>query len=225
MNTLLGMHSFSVEIAAYITLFLFFWGALFGAIKNGLTRNATWQGLACATLIIASLWMARTNVIPGFSLHVLGSCALVIMFGWRGAILGGVSALFIAAGTETAPHWAGLALDGITSVVIPASAAWLIKEGASKFLSNHLFVRIFAVAFFGAGLSAASSCLAGACMLTASGVYEWGSLDAAFGAGFMMAFVEGWTTCAIITILTIWWPESMRHWNCPQIEEIMGRRI
>lgn len=58
-----------------------------------LSLNGLWPLFGGACLLLVALWWMRINAHAGLELHLLGLSSMVLLFGWRLALVGGWIAL------------------------------------------------------------------------------------------------------------------------------------
>jgi len=159
-----------------------------------------------ASVAILVLWLIRTGIKPGLSFHLVGATALTLMFRPAFALLALalVTAALAVWDGELMAFPANLLITG----VVPVTVSWLVFRLVDRWLPNHLFVYIFANAFFGAALAICAVGLASTGLAAVLGVYTLDYLLREYLPYYLlMAWSEAFVTGMIVTLLVVYRPQ------------------
>jgi len=181
-----------------------------GAVRSAPHRLHLVAGAAVA---LALLWSVRAGVDPGLGLHVLGITAVVLLLGWRLAMLAAAlaSLALVLVGDMpwvTAP--AGWLLSAAVPGAVAAATAWI----ARFHLPRNPFVFIFVCAFFASGLALLLTWLLSAALLSWSGQASPSGADSSLLAFLpLVLFPEGFINGAIMSMLIVYRPDWVRLYD------------
>ena len=166
-----------------------------------------------AALGLALLWSIHASIDPGIAVHVLGVPAVVLLLGWRLAML------------ATALAEVALLASGVTSIWL-APAGWLLSAAlpggvtvavawtARFYLPRNPFIFMFICAFFGAALALLATWLAGATLL------YWSGQPSPSGAGSsllgflpLVLFPEAFINGVVVSMLIVYRPDWVRLYD------------
>jgi uncharacterized membrane protein len=178
--------------------------------------RAPWQRLADSTQLnvflgtvvsLVVLWSIHTGVRPGLSFHLLGATACTLMFGPRFALIA-MTLVMIGAAASGSLHWWSLPLNLLIMGAVPVGVSAAILFAVERWLPAHLFVYIFAVAFFGAAAAMLATGVVATLLLVAGGVYPFEYLQTEYLPWFiLLAWAEAFTTGAAITLMVVYRPQ------------------
>lgn len=162
---------------------------------------------------VTGLWSMSVGVRPGLELHMLGTTLLTLVFGWRLAILGATLAL-LGVTTLGLYEWQAVGLNGLLLAVLPVTLAFWLGRTVYQWLPRHLFIYVFAVAFFGSMGVIAAVVLLSAALFLLLGAYTAPELLRDYVAMLpLIAFPEGFVTGMIMTLLVVYRPDWVRTFN------------
>jgi uncharacterized membrane protein len=169
--------------------------------------------LCGAAVALALLWSVHARVDPGIAVHVLGIPAVVLLLGWRLAMVAAALAELALLGIGRAAP--SLAPAGwLISAALPGAMIAAIAWTARFYLPRNPFVFIFAGAFFGAAIALLSAWLAGATLLA------WSGQPSPSGAGApliaflpLVMFPEAFVNGAVVATLIVYRPEWVRLYD------------
>jgi uncharacterized membrane protein len=153
--------------------------------------------------VLPLLWLGAVDVGDGARVHLLGLTAVVLIFGWELALVLGYLSAFVLLLTGA---WTGQILiqELLLTILLPVAVTRALLLAADALQRTNLFVYLLGVGFLGGTLSMLVSLLAGSLLL------GW-SLDHAMA--LLFAFPEGFIAGAIVTALTIFYPQIMRTYD------------
>lgn len=176
--------------------------------------------VAGAALALALLWSVRADVDPGVGLHVLGITAVVLLLGWRLAMVAAALAslsLVVMGDTPSVTAPAGWLLSAAAPGALAAAIAWLTRFH----LPRNPFVFIFGCAFFGSGLALVLTWLLSAALLSWSGQASPSGVDSSLLAFLpLVVFPEGFINGAVVSMLIVYRPDWVRLYD----EQFYSRR-
>ena len=166
-----------------------------------------------ACLLLAGLWWMKAGAHAGLELHLLGLTAMVLLFGWRLALIGGAIALAILAGGGLY-DWAALGVNGLVGLVFPVLLADRLHGLIYRWLPKHYFIYLMVSAHFSSMLVIAAVMLAGGALVLLLGVHPWSRVGSDYLLFLPMIMLpEGFLNGAILTMLTILRPEWVRSFD------------
>lgn len=138
---------------------------------------------------------------------------MVLLFGWRLALVGG----FIALGILTvvgAYDWAATGVNGLIGIVLPVLLANRLHGLIYHWLPKHFFVYLMVSAHFSSMLVIAAVIVTGGALLLALGAQPWSRVGNDYLLFLPMIMLpEGFLNGAILTMLTILKPEWVRSFD------------
>jgi len=178
-------------------------------------RRAPWRRLShpaqlnvwLGTVVVLSvLWSIRTGVLPGLGFHLLGTTAANLLFGPPLAIAAMVLVVASQVGTGAITLQA-FSLNALVMAVYPVCISYAILRFTERRLPPHLFIYIFAAAFFGAGFTMVATGLLAAGLLSVAHVYPFEYLWTEYLPWFvLMAWAEAFSTGAAVTLMVVYRP-------------------
>jgi len=166
-----------------------------------------WLG-ACVGLM--AIWSIKTGIKPGLNFHLLGATAFALMFGPQLAIVG-VAVVLAAITLDGMSGWESFSLNALFMGVLPVLVSYGLYRIVDSKLPNHLFIYIFANAFFGAALAMAATGIGTTLLLDLAGIYPATYLYREYLPYFILiGWSEAISTGMAMTILVIYRP----NWVC-----------
>ena len=166
-----------------------------------------------ACLLLTGLWLLQAGAHAGLEFHLLGLTSMVLLFGWRLALVGG----FIALGILTvvgAYDWAATGVNGLIGIVLPVLLANRLHGLIYHWLPKHFFVYLMVSAHFSSMLVIAAVIVTGGALLLALGAQPWSRVGNDYLLFLPMIMLpEGFLNGAILTMLTILRPEWVRSFD------------
>ena len=188
------------------------WNAI-GAPWRLLHRNALEPVFAGAVAILVGLWWMKAESHTGLGLHFLGVTAMVLVFGWRLALVGTAAAL-VALTTLGRYDWMSLGVNGLITVVLPVLLANRLHAVVYRLFPKHYFVYVIVSAHFSSMIVIAAAILASAALLWSLGVYPLSTLGRDYLVFLPIAMLpEGFLNGAVLSALTAWKPEWVRTFD------------
>jgi uncharacterized membrane protein len=166
-----------------------------------------------ATVLLLVMWSMRAGLSPGLSIHFLGVTALTLVLGWDLAIL---SATLVLLGVTLIgkESWEGLAVNGLSLVVIPVFLSYVIHLFVDKKLPKNFFIYLFLCAFAGSAIAIAASGLVMATLLWMDGVYPWSKIEHEYISFLpLIMFPEGLMNGILMTAIMVFYPDWIRTFN------------
>lgn len=166
-----------------------------------------------AAVCLALLWSVNAGIDPGLRVHVLGMTVVVLLLGWRLAVLAGALAeLGLVAYGVTPPQAAAAAW--LVSAAIPGAVSFGIAWAARFYLARNPFVFIFVCGFFGAGLAVLAAWLATAALLSLSGQPSPSGSGVSLAAFLpLVLFPEAFINGALVSMFIVYRPEWLRLYD------------
>ena len=184
-----------------------------GAGWRLLHRNALEHVWIGAVFLLAGLWWLKVQSLAGLELHFLGISAMVLVFGWRLAMVGGAAALIGLTAVGSA-DWAALGVNGLLTVVLPVVLANRLHALVYHWFPKHFFVYVIVAAHFTSMLVIAATMLAGGVLLWSLDIYSWSRIVNDYLIFLPIAMLpEGFLNGAIMSMLAAWKPEWVRSFD------------
>lgn len=188
---------------------------IFGMLLIFAALGAPWRRLkeseqlhvflgSCVGLMV--LWTLRAGVLPGLNFHLLGATLLVLMFGWRLALMG--LALVLAGVTLSGKSGlSAYALNALLMTAVPVLASHGVQRAAARWLPKHFFVYVFVHGFFNAGIAMACTGIVSSLAFVAGGVYRWHQLASDYLPVYLlMVFPEAILTGGAVSLMVVYRP-------------------
>jgi uncharacterized membrane protein len=185
-------------------------------------KSAPWRHLKDTSLLnvfmagivgLMLVWAVNAGIKPGLNFHLLGATLLSLMFGPQLAIIAltlvllGITAFGMAG-------WLSYGLNLMLMVVIPAMFSWGVFRWVDRKLPNHLFVYIFVVGFFCAGVAITLCGLASSFVLSESAIYKREYLGEHYLPYYIfMAWSEAMLTGMAVTLMAAFRPTWLSTFN------------
>ncbi len=196
-------------IAVFLAFFI--WN-LIGAPWQLLKHNQLHSLFSLATVLLAGLWWLKAGAHPGLEFHLLGLTTMVLIFGWRLALVAGGTAVILVSGF--AGEWLASGVNGLIGVVVPVFLAKVLHRLIYLRLPRHFFVYVLVAAHFSSMAVIGSVIVAGGFMLWLLGVYPWSLVWSDFLIFLPLVLIpEGFLNGAIMTTLILLRPEWVRSFD------------
>lgn len=162
---------------------------------------------------LAVLWNVNARVDPGLSLHLLGIATVVLMLGWRLAVLAAV----LAAGSLPLTGTTTVALAPVgwlMSAALPGAVILGIAWAVRFYLPRNPFVFIFGCAFFGSAAAMLVTWVAGAALLAVAGQPSPSGPGSSLVAFLpLVLFPEAFVNGAFVSMLIVYQPGWVRLYD------------
>lgn len=164
-------------------------------------ERMTALGVSIATLPL--LWSMSPPLPGDIHLHLLGMTTVTLVFGWQLALLAGLLAggVLVFVGNWALP---ALPINYLLTVAVPVLVSAVVLGSANRLRRTNLFVYMLGVGFFG------SMAAIGATLAVGNHLLDTG-LDHALV--MLLTFPEGFVNGAIISALTVFYPELVRTYD------------
>lgn len=168
-----------------------------------LARQERMTALGVSIAVLPLLWSMSPPLPGGIHLHLLGMTTVTVVFGWQLALLAGLLAggVLVFVGNWTLP---ALPINFLLTVTVPVLVSGAILVAANRLRRTNLFVYMLGVGFFG------SMVAIGATLALGNHLLETG-LDHALV--MLLTFPEGFVNGAVISALTVFYPELVRTYD------------
>jgi len=206
-----------VEQTAYFTDLQIVAGLLSLAIYYLIAKKLVFSRLIsdkkCQHLVFGSaacvfiLWMIRTGIYDGLSVHFLWLSALPLLLGFRWAIFSATLALLgvTILGNESIKM---LGVNFLLGVLAPIALTYGIYSLTFHKLPRHIFIYIFLCAFIPGALTIGLKMLALSGYFYLDGVYTWQVIENNYLVlSSLMLFPEAMFNGMTITLLIIYKPQ------------------
>ena len=168
------------------------------------SRLHAWLGTIVGLVV---LWTLRAGIRPGLAFHLLGATACTLMFGPKLALLAMSLVVLAAALCGSIEPWS-VPLNVLVMGAVPIGVSLGVLRAVERWLPSHLFVYIFAAAFFGAALAMLSTGLTASALLASSGAYPFEYLRSDYLPWFLlMSWAEAFVTGGLITLMVVYRPQ------------------
>ena len=190
---------------------IFVW-QLLGAPWQLLTINRLHHLLSLCVVLLAGLWWLRAGALPGLQFHLLGLTTMVLIFGWRLALVGGLAAMILT--TALNGDWQAMAFNGLLGVVLPVFLANWLHGVIYRLMPRHLFVYLLAAAHFSSMLVIGAVIVTGGLLMVLLDVYPMGTVAREYLVFLPLVLIpEGFLNGAIMTTLILLRPEWVRSFD------------
>ena len=168
-----------------------------------MARQERMTALGVSIAVLPLLWSMSPPLPGGIYLHLLGMTTVTLIFGWQLALLAGLLAggVLVFVGNWPLP---ALPINYLLTVAIPVLVSAAILGAANRLRRTNLFVYMLGVGFFG------SMAALGATLMLGNHLFDTG-LDHALV--MLLTFPEGFVNGAIISALTVFYPELVRTYD------------
>ncbi|MEN1726982.1 MAG: energy-coupling factor ABC transporter permease [Pseudomonadota bacterium] len=185
------------------------WGSPWSLLKdNGLIPlfNLT-------ILLLAGLWWLNAGVYEGLNFHLIGLTTVVLIFGWRLALMAGTFALLLLS-VLGLREFSAMGINGLYSVALPVWLAQVLHSLIYHRMPRHLFVYVLVSAHFASMAVIAAVALAGSLTLLALGVHPWERVWGEYLIFLpLLMLPEGFVNGTIMTMLSVLRPQWVRSFD------------
>lgn len=186
---------------------------LWGAPWRLLRDNRLQPLYSLSVGLLTGLWALTVGGLDHLEFHLLGLTTLVLIFGWRLAMIAGASALLIQAAVGL-QDWITLGINGLLGVVLPVILADRLHGLIYHQLPRHFFVYVMVAAHFSSMLVIAAVILSNATLLWLLGVHEWDRIVGDYLIFMPLVLIpEGFLNGAIMSLLILLRPEWVRSFD------------
>lgn len=188
------------------------WNAA-GAPWKLLHRNLMEPVYLGAIALLIILWSMKAESQTGLGLHFLGITSMVLIFGWRLALVGTATAL-LALTFFGRYEWMSLGVNGMITVVMPALLANRLHAFIYRVFPKHYFVYVIVSAHFASMAVMAAVVATSALLLWLAGAYPLDRIATDYLVFLPIAMLpEGFLNGAVLSMLTAWKPEWVRSFD------------
>ncbi|MGY6629414.1 MAG: energy-coupling factor ABC transporter permease [Wenzhouxiangella sp.] len=185
------------------------WGAPWALLKH----NQLHPLFSLTIGLLTGLWLLKAGGHAGLEFHLLGLTTVVLIFGWRLAMVAGASALFLQA-VIGLHDWTTLGISGLLGVVVPVLLADRLHRLIYRWLPKHFFVYVMAAAHFSSMAVIGVVIVAGGLLLWAVGAHSLELVVSDYLVFMPLVLIpEGFLNGAIMTLLIILRPEWVRSFD------------
>jgi uncharacterized membrane protein len=200
-------------LAAWPVLLGFMSWNCIGAPWQLLLENCLIRVWAGATVLLAGLWWMQAGAHAGLTFHLLGLTAMVLMFGWRLAMISGFIALGLLAGAGVY-DWTAAGVNGLIGVVLPVLLADRLHGLIYQWLPKHFFIYLMVAAHFSSMLVIAAVIVSGGLVLLLLDAQSWARVGNDYLLFLPMIMLpEGFLNGAVLTMLTLLRPTWVRSFD------------
>lgn len=212
-------------------LLMLSWGGWFCALALALVGGALQSVLLAARghlypaalVSLLLLWQLRAVTPLGPAFHVLGATLLVLMVGWRAALVG-LCIVLIGHTANGAGDWGALGLNALSMVVAPVLVSQLVLQQVRRRFASHPFGYILLSGFAGAGAAMAACLTVSSLVLLLASSLDPDHLLAQFTlTGVLMLFPEAFLTGTTVAWLAMFYPAALCTWTPPWARAGDGR--
>ncbi len=197
--------------AAAIFLSFFGWN-LIGAPWQLLKHNDLHGLFSLSTVLLAGLWWLKAGAHPGLQFHLLGLTTMVLIFGWRLALVAGSTALILI--SALAGEWLAIGVNGLIGVVFPVFLANILHHLIYQRLPRHFFVYVLVAAHFSSMAVIGSVIIVGGVMIGWLGAHPWTLIWSDYLVFMPLVLIpEGFINGAVMTTLILLRPEWVRSFD------------
>lgn len=190
-------------------------GALFILLSQ---RRSQWQPLLTtalyqrlllgSALCLVPLWLLRAGLHDGLTVHFLGITPLTLLLGWRLALVAATLPLLMLCGFAI-DNGSLLGSTLLFTILLPVLVSEGVRMASRYWLTRHLFVYVFVVAFLGGALTMAVHVLTTAGWMLWQEHYSWQIVSDHYLAILpLLLFPEALLSGMSTTLLVVYRP----HW-------------
>lgn len=188
------------------------WNAA-GAPWKLLHRNLMEPVYIGAIVLLIGLWWMKAESQTGLGLHFLGITSMVLIFGWRLALVGAAAALLVLT-VLGRYEWMSLGINGMITVVMPVLLANRLHAFIYRAFPKHYFVYVIVSAHFASMAVMAAVVATSALLLWSVGAYSLDRIVNDYLVFLPIAMLpEGFLNGAVLSMLTAWKPEWVRSFD------------
>ncbi len=160
-----------------------------------------------ATVVLMLLWSIKAGIRPGMNFHLLGATLLMLMFGWKFAILA-LSLVLLGQGLYGNIEWLTFSLNAMMMIVGPVLFSYLIYRISQLYMRKSFFVYTLFNGFFCAILTMLLLVTTTSLLLLCCGGYDWDDIYYRYLPFTpMMLFAEGFFTGMLTSGMVLFRPE------------------
>jgi uncharacterized membrane protein len=160
-----------------------------------------------ATVLLILLWSVKAGIRPGMNFHLLGATLLMLMFGWKFAILS-LSLVLLGQAIYGNIEWSAFALNAIMMIIGPVLFSYAIYRFSQRFMRKNFFIYTLFNGFFCAILTMLLLVSTTSLLLNCCGGYEWDDIYYRYLPFIpMMVFAEGFFTGMLTSSMVLFRPE------------------
>jgi len=178
-------------------------------------RGRAWRLLAvparlnlwlAAITVVVTLWLIRSGIHPGLTLHLLGATVLSLMFGPHLAQL----ALYLVVALTTVLGMAGFdayPANALLTGALPVWVSYAVLRSAERWLPPNVFVYIFVAGFLAGGVALAATAFGALGLHTVLGTYSYAYLAGNFlPFALLLAWGEAFITGMLVALMVVYYP-------------------
>ena len=186
---------------------------LAGAPWRLLALNGLHSLYSLTCIGLAGLWGLSVGGHPALEFHLLGLSAVVLVFGWRLALVAGAIALALLCAVGEG-DWMALGVNGLIGVVLPVLLARGLHALVYARLPRHFFIYVLVSAHFSSMLVIGTVIVAGAALNWLLGVHDSHRIVHEYLVFSPMVLLpEGFMNGAVMTMLIVLKPEWVRSFD------------
>jgi uncharacterized membrane protein len=160
-----------------------------------------------AAVLLMLLWSVKAGIRPGMNFHLLGATLLMLMFGWKFAILS-LSLVLVGQGIYGNIEWSTYSLNAMLMIIGPVMFSYFIYRLSQYYLPKQFFVYTLFNGFFCAVLTMLLLVITTCILLICCGGYEWDDIYYRYlPFAPMMIFAEGFFTGMLTSSMVLFRPE------------------
>lgn len=173
-------------------------------------RQHAWLGSIVA---LSLFWVLQVNVRDVLVFHPLLITTVTLVFGWGLACWAGVAAVLINAFLLNRTGL-NIPVEMLLNVVVPATASALFISALERLSVRNIFIFMLGGGFVGGVFALLASVASSALLFWLSGsTAEYAMLKEYLTVYLLMLFPEGFINGALITVLTIFYPDMVRRYD------------
>lgn len=160
-----------------------------------------------ATVVMMLLWSIKAGIRPGMNFHLLGATLLMLMFGWKFAILS-LSLVLMGLGIYGTIEWSTFSLNALMMIIGPVLFSYFIYRLSQRFMHKSFFIYTLFNGFFCAILTMLLLVTTTCILLYCCGGYDWDDIYYRYLPFTpMMVFAEGFFTGMLTSGMVLFRPE------------------
>ena len=160
-----------------------------------------------ATVLLMLLWSMKAGVRPGMNFHLIGATLLMLMFGWKFAILS-LSMVLLGQTLYGNIEWHAFSLNAMLMVIGPVMFSYFIYRISQLYLPKHFFVYTLFNGFFCAIMTMLLLVLTTCVLLYGFSGYDWDDIYYRYLPFTpLMVFAEGFFTGMLTSSMVLFRPE------------------
>jgi len=185
------------------------WGAPWALLKE----NRLVPLFNLSILLLAGLWWLNAGVYEGLYFHLIGLTTVVLIFGWRLALIAGAAAMLLM-GVLGFREFSAMGINGLYSVALPVLLSQRLHSLIYHRMPRHFFVYVLVSAHFASMAVIAVVALVGSLTLLALGVHSWERIGGEYLIFLpLLMLPEGFVNGTIMTMLSVIRPQWVRSFD------------